>query len=292
MGHVGKDHSIEAITIKTSMRGRHPKRIVMDDPVTEEDVSAAMRKTVKRKYDEAYKLSPNVLVIGQPAHSDDLYAELRPRLKKMEVAFSEIPELDADLDAMKLAGIDPVSIEMSYFLKVPEAAAMPFGKIKFCDAMPVGDSVAFIDPSDGGDFTAVSVIKGYLQGVAVEGRTFKRAWYLCIEDFREFFKKLNVKNVCFETNATGSQPVIQLRQAFADLGIGVVGKHSDSNKEAVIMSAGSMSPMIFLSKESDPNYTKQVTKYEPGAEFDDGPDSLARGLEWLGLIKGKNRGVK
>ncbi len=286
-GKAGKDHSFEAITIKTSMRGRHPNRIIMDDPVTEEDTSPAMRVLVKKKYDEAYKLSKNILIIGQPAHADDLYAELRPRLKKLEVPHGSIPELDADLEAMKLAGIDPVSIEMSYHLRIPIAGSMPFANIKYLDKMPPGDSVAFIDPSDGGDYTAVSAIQGYMQGVAVEGRQFKRAWYHCLDEMIELFKKCKVRKVCFETNATGSQPIAQLRDALKHLGIGVVGVHSNSNKEAVIMQAGSFAHHIHLSKESDAGYTKHVTKYEPNAEYDDAPDSLARGLEWIGLIRGK-----
>lgn len=290
-GLIGKDHSVEAITIKTSMRGRHPKRILMDDPVTEEDVSAAMRKLVKRKYDEAYKLCKNVIVIGQPAHADDLYAELRPILKRLEVPHGTITELDADLDAMIRAGVDRVSIEMSYHLRVPIEGSMPFAKVKWLDVFPVGESVAFIDPSDGGDYTAMTVIRGLMDGVAVYGRVWKRAWYHCTDDMLEVFKSKKVGRVCFETNATGTQPILQLRELTKSLGVGVIGKHSDSNKHAVIMAAGSYSNLIHLSRDSDKAYTDMVVKYEHGAEFDDAPDSLARCLEWLGFIKGKpNRG--
>jgi hypothetical protein len=42
-----------------------------------------------------------------------------------------------------------------------------------------------------------------------------------------------------------------------------------------------------LSKESDTTYTNQVVQYEYKATNDDAPDSLATGLEWIGLIKGK-----
>ncbi len=287
-GLVGKDHSAEVLTIKSSFRGRHPYRLIMDDPVTEEDVSPAMRATVKRKYDEAYKLCKNVLIIGQPAHADDLYAELRPILKKLEVPHGTIPELDADLDAMKKAGVDPVSIEMSYHLRVPIEGSMPFAKIKLIDKYPVGESVAFIDPSDGGDFTAVSVIRGLMDGVCVQGKVWKRAWYHCTDEMLLMFKALRVTRVCFETNCTGSQPIVQLQSLFGPAGIGVVGKHSDSNKHAVIMAAGSYSNLIHLSKESDKAYTDQVIKYEHGVQYDDAPDSLARGLEWIGLIKGKS----
>lgn len=289
-GLIGQDHSVEAITIKTSMRGRHPKRIVMDDPVTEEDTSEAMRKTVKDRYDEAYKLCKNICIIGQPSHAHDLYAKLRGILKKMEVPWGTIPELDADLEAMKLAGIDQNSIEMSYHLRIPVSGSAPFSKIKYIDKFPTTDAVAFIDPSDGGDFTAVSIVTGLMQGVAVVGKEWKRAWYHALDGEDGMIKFLlanRVKKICFETNHAGKQPLEQLRQVLGPHGIGVQGVHSASNKHATIMSAGSYAPMIHLSKESDRSYTDHVVEYEYGAKFDDAPDSLARCLVWIGLIKGK-----
>lgn len=284
----GKDYSVEAITIRSSFRGRHPKRILMDDPVTEEDVSAAQRALVERKYSEAYKLCKNITIIGQPAHAFDLYAKLRPALKrKFEVPWGSIPELDEDLDAMRVAGIDPTSIEMSYHLRVPVTGNNPFGAIKYLDKFHNGDSVAFIDPSEGGDYTAVSIIKGYMNGVMVQGRAWKLPWYHCLEDMIKEFKLRGVRRICFETNKFGVQPLEQLRSVLGPMGIGVVGVNSDSNKHATIMNAGSFAHLIHLSKESDSVYTNQVVQYEFGAEFDDAPDSLARGLVWLGLVKAK-----
>ena len=284
-GLVGQDHSVEAITIKTSMRGRHPKRTIMDDPVTDEDVSQAMRDLVKRKYDEAYKLGSNMLIIGQPAHNDDLYANLREVIPTLLVPHGSIPELDADLEAMKIAGVDQVSIQMSYHLIVPKEGASIFSNLKFIDQLPFGDTVAFIDPSDGGDYTAVTIFRAYFDGIAVYGRTYKKAWYHCLDDMEAEFKARNVRKIGFETNKHGEQPIDQLRVAFKDLGIGVAGVHTLTNKHSDIVSAGSYSHMIHLSKESDANYTKQVTKYEAKSKYDDAPDSLARGLKWLGLIK-------
>lgn len=286
-GLIGQDHSVEAITIKTSMRGRHPKRIVMDDPVTDEDVSEAMRTTVKRRYDEAYKLCKNIVIIGQPAHYDDLYANLRGIIKTMEVPHGSIPELDVDLEAMKLAGVDPTSIEMSYHLKVPMAGQSTFANLKFIDHFPSGDSVAFLDPSDGGDYSALSIIKGQFDGVAVFGKAWKKAWYHCLEEIVEALVSKGVRRLCFETNKHGNQPIDQLQNLLAQYGIGVTGKHSDSNKHAAIQAAGSYAHMIYLSKDSDKTYTDQVIKYEYKAKFDDAPDSLARGLEWLGLLRGR-----
>lgn len=286
-GLIGQDHSVEAITIKTSMRGRHPKRIIMDDPVTDEDVSEAMRTIVKRRYDEAYKLCPNILIIGQPAHAHDLYAKLRGIIKTMEVPHGTIPELDADLEAMRIAGVDPNTIEMSYHLRIPVTGNTPFGNIKYIDQFPNGNTVAFIDPSDGGDYTAVTIGKMVMNGFIAQGRAWKLPWYHCLDEMIKEFKLRGVQRVCFETNHSGTQPLTQLRQALGPLGIGVVGVHSDTNKHATIMNAGSYAHLIHLSKESDKAYTDQVVEYEYGAKFDDSPDSLARCLVWIGLVKAK-----
>lgn len=286
-GRRGKDHSVEVLTIKSSFRGRHPRRIVMDDPVTEEDTSEAMRTYVKKKYDEAYKLCKNICIVGQPAHAFDLYAELKPTLKKLEIPWGSIPELDADLEAMKLAGVDANSIEMSYHLRIPAAGSSAFSNLKYIDAFPVGDSVAFIDPSDGGDFTALSVIRGYMDGVALTGKAWQRPWYHCLDEIVPILLARGVKKLAFETNCTGSQPIIQLRELLKPHGIGVVAKFSTTTKESVILAAGSYAHMIHLDKGADPVYKNQIVKWEHKSKYDDAPDSLARGLEWIGLIRGK-----
>lgn len=288
-GLIGKDHSVEAITIKSSFRGRHPKRIIMDDPVTEEDISAAARKVVKVKYDEAYKLCKNICIIGQPAHAFDLYSELREIVLKLEVPWGSIPELDADLAAMKLAGVDEKSIEMSYHLRIPEDGSSIFANLKRVDAIPFGPKVAFLDPSDGGDYTALSAFRGYMDGIAVHGKTWKKAWYHCLDEIVTACKDLGIERLAFETNKHGQQPIEQLQTALGPLGVVVVPFNSTTQKHETIVSAGSYAHMIHLSKQSDKIYTDQVIKYEYGAKNDDAPDSMARGLQWLGLLRDKKK---
>lgn len=290
-GLLGKDHSVSTVTVGTSsLRGRHPKRIIMDDPVTEDDVSEATRKRVQRKYNELSKLSMNILVVGQPVHKADLYGTLRPLLKKMEVPHGSIPELDADLEAMKLAGISEESISASYHLKVVSETGFPLEDIQLIDAFPPGDSVAFIDPafgsSKGGDYTALTVLKGYFDGVAVQGHVWRRAWNHCLPEIVERLISLGVKRVGFETNSLGDMPLNILREALAPHGIGVVGKCSTSAKHSRIMNAGTYSKLIHLSKGSDRVYIEQVVNYEYGVKNDDAPDSLASCLEMVGLIRG------
>jgi hypothetical protein len=288
-GLVGKDHSISTVTIgATSIRGRHPKRVVMDDPVTEEDVSEATRKRVQRVYNELNKLTQNVAVIGQPVHKSDLYETLRPLIKRMEVPHGAIPELDVDLMAMALAGVSQESISASYHLKVISENGSPFEKVKLIDSYPRKESsVAFIDPSfEGGDYTALSIATSHFDGVAVKGRVWKKAWNHCLDEIVQELLTCNVKRVCFETNCLGDQPVVMLRTALPE-GIGVIGKKSTGFKHSRIMNAGAYAHLLFLAKSSDRKYIEQITQYEYGAKNDDAPDSLASLLEWLGLIRGK-----
>lgn len=288
IGLQGKDHSVSAVTIKTvTLRGRHPKRIIMDDPVTEDDTSDATRLLVEKKYNEVMKLAQNVLIIGQPAHKYDLYAKLRGIVKTLEVPHGTIPELDHDLEAQRLAGVDESSIQASYFLKILAEGATPFDNVKYVDKFPTGESaVAFIDPShEGKDYTAMSIIKSYMDGVAVVGFVWKKAWNHCLDDMSPLIRKYNVKRLCFETNALGDMPIDILRTTFG--AVGVVGRKSTNNKHSRIMAAGTYAHLIHLSKESNPKYIEHVVQYEYKAKFDDAPDSLATCLEWIGLIRGK-----
>lgn len=289
-GIIGKAQTVNTATVRSvSLRGQHPDRVIFDDPVTPEDVSEATRKRLETVYEESFKLCKNLRFVGQPVHKFDLYAKLRTLIPTLEVPHGTIPELDHDLEAQRIAGISESSIQASYFLKIIDDGSLPFQNVKYLKSWPAGESqaVAFIDPSEGGDYTAMSIIKGHMDGVAVKGRAWKKPWFHCFDDMVKELVACKVGKICFETNKTGRHPLEQLRKLLNPHGIGVDGKDSTSNKEAVIMAAGSYSHLIFLCKDSDKTYLEQVVKYEYDAEYDDSPDSLARCLEWIGLIRGK-----
>jgi hypothetical protein len=283
----GKEDSVGAVPIGTkSLRGRHPDLTIMDDPVTEDDVSEATRTQARRVLNEVMKLSKNVLLIGQPAHQYDLYADVRGNIRTMEVPYGTIPELDHDLEAQRLAGVSEASISASYFLKVLSEGTTPFDKVKYMNSFPTGGTaVAFIDPSEGGDYTAITILKAHMEGVAAVGFVWKKAWNHCLDDMAPMLAKYGVKKLAFETNCTGDMPVELLQGLWK--GIGIVGRRASTNKHARIMAAGTYAHMIHLSKESGPLYLSHVTKYEYKSKFDDAPDSLASCLEWLGLIRGR-----
>ncbi len=290
IGLRGKDHSVSAVTIKTvTLRGRHPERVIMDDPVTEDDASEKTRAHVERVYNEVNKLCSNILIIGQPAHKFDLYAKLRGLVKTLLVPHGTITELDHDLEAQRLAGVDEASIQASYFLKILSEGTTPFDNVKYIDAFPTGESaVAWIDPSfKGTDYTALTILKSHFEGVAVVGFLYKKAWNHCLDEIVPKLLKYKVKKMAFETNSLGDQPIIMLGQLLSGRGIGITGRDSVLNKHSKIMAAGAYAHLLHLSKESDKKYIDQVVQYEYKAEHDDAPDSLASCLEWVGLIRGK-----
>ncbi len=285
----GKDHSVSAITVgSTSLRGRHPDMAIMDDPVTEEDVSEATRARLQRKYNELTKLCKKIVIIGQPVHVFDLYETLRPLLKGMEVPHGTIPELDHDLVAMRLAGVSETSINASYHLKVVSETGNPFAKVQHLDKMPGGETVAFMDPSfRGGDYTALSIGRQHFDGMAIQGRAWKRSWEDCLDDLKKDVIAFNIRRLCFETNCLGNMPLAIIRAHLTGLNCVVIGRDSQDNKHARIMAAGVFAKYIFLAKTSDRIYIDHVTKYEYKSKFDDAPDSLASLLAWIGLIRGK-----
>ena len=288
-GQKGKDPSVSAITIGSrSVRGRHPDLVVMDDPVTPEDASSlAARRAAKVLYEELCKLTPNLLIIGQPVHKSDLYAELRPRLEGLEVPWGSIPELDHDLDAMKRGGMSIESIQASYHLVVPVDSSTPLHGVNSIPEFVPGACVAFIDPSfEGGDYTAMTVLKGHFDGIMVYGKCWKKAWYDCTKEIKQVVEDMGVEKLAFETNALGEQPVRLLR---GELSCGVVGRKTTTNKHARIMSAGPYAKLIYISDDSDQEYKRQVKEYEYGIDNDDAPDSLASAMEWVGLLRGLKR---
>lgn len=285
-GLVGKEASAMLVPIGSSgFRSLHPRLAIMDDPVVPGSVSEADREQVKTVYEEILKLTKNVAIIGQPVDFRDLYQYLRNIIDTMEVPYGSIPELDDDLDIQRAAGVQEKSIQASYFLKVEPEGDATFHDIGRIDRFPDQPSIAFMDPSEGGDYTAVGIFTGHFQGMAIVGFAWKKRWDLCIPEMKELFKKYKVHKMGFEVNKHGAQPLDVLRSHLHDIGVSVEGKYTHSNKEARIELAAQFSKSLYLSKQSHPEYIRQVTEYSVDAKYDDSPDTIATFLEWAGKIR-------
>ena len=288
----GKEPTLTNLAVRSKgMRGRHPRSVLLEDMITPDDTSEAERLRVQKVYEEVLKLTPNVVVIGQPVHKLDLLQKLRYLIPTLEVKYGDIPELDVDLIAQRAAGVSEQSIAASYHLKILDDASLPFGAVKKCNYF-AQNAVAFVDPSHkGGDFTALAIGGMHFEKLVISGFAFKKAWYDCLEDFRLLFEIFGVKSVCFETNNLGDEPVIRMRQ----LGAPCVGKNSTENKHRRIINAAFFSEHM-LFHEFDGNvdsqilqanqiFIDQVKNYEYRVRYDDAPDATAGLMEYLGIVQ-------
>lgn len=300
--HVGKDPNMISKSVRSKgTRGRHPDMVIMDDPITPDDTSPAERRRVKIFYDEALKLSKRILIIGQPVHKLDLYQELRGLVEVFEIIHGDIPELDADLDAQRAAGVSEKSIQASYFLKIEDDLSMPFLKMESVNYFPKGSSVAFIDPAakggNGRDFTAISVGRMHFEHFVSVGFAFPKAWEDCLEELEIIFNMFKVERSYFEDNICGTEPVKRLTQ----MGMPTKGYTAKGNKHGRIMRMAlhrenikltKVSGMGVLMQQANEKYIELVRQYEYNTEHDDPPDSLSSLMEVVGLIhKGEHHGV-
>lgn len=291
----GKECNLTALTIRSrGLRGRHPDLIIMEDPITPEDTSETERARVQKVYEEILKLTPNVVIIGQPVHCDDLYMQLRGKIPTMEVWHGEIPELDADLDIERAAGVSEESIQASYFGKILGDGGQPFRRVETVNYC-APNNVMFIDPSHkGGDLTAFAVGGFIGSALPIVGFAFKKAWYDCLEELDAVLRLIKTNRIVIETNGLGELPIMQLR----NLGLaGVMGKNHTGNKHARIMNCASFAESIKLTDAAQlPNmppaliaanqlFNERVKKYEYGAKQDDPPDAMAGLCGVIGLTR-------
>lgn len=296
-GHTGKDPNVAVLPLRSkSFRGRHPKHIICDDIITPDDVSAAERAKVEAVLAELMKLTQNVILIGQPAHAKDVYAKMRKLsgVRKMELPYGSIPELDHDLEAQRAAGISEASIQASYFLQISESERMPFAGLAYVNFFPGSGAAGFVDPShEGSDYTAFAVGAMNFDNFIVAGFAWQKAWDDCIEDIVAVMNALKVTRFAFETNGLGKHPVLLLRQH----GANVREWKSETNKHGRILNAATFKGHIKLAQYLPPQlstpgfreaqlaFNNMVVDYEYKAEHDDAPDALASLMQFLGLVK-------
>lgn len=293
---VGKAPGINQANVKglamggRGFRGLHPDLIILDDPVTELDAwSATERMRVKDKYDEIMKLNSNVAIIGQPVSNKDLYSTLWDIIPTMKQTWDMIPDkffgtiYKPDLEKLRMT-VSERTIQMSYFLNVPDDPSLAYAKIETVDYL-APTNVMFIDPSAGkGDFTGISignVFMGTSKFVTL-GFMFQEAWFDLLPTIEMLIHKFGVRALYVETNGVGAGMPDMLKRA----GIPCTPINSTENKHHKIISFADQVPNMALYKlssqvindggllEANENFIRNVKDYTYDAKHDDGIDSL------------------
>lgn len=293
---VGKAPGINQANVKglamggRGFRGLHPDLIILDDPVTELDAwSATERMRVKDKYDEIMKLNSNVAIIGQPVSNKDLYSTLWDIIPTMKQTWDMIPDkffgtiYKPDLEKLRMT-VSERTIQMSYFLNVPDDPSLAYAKIETVDYL-APTNVMFIDPSAGkGDFTGISignVFMGTSKFVTL-GFMFQEAWFDLLPTIEMLIHKFGVRALYVETNGVGAGMPDMLKRA----GIPCTPINSTENKHHKIISFADQVPNMALYKlssqvindggllEANENFIRNVKDYTYDAKHDDGIDSM------------------
>lgn len=294
----GKQPTASAWSIGSSgIRGNHPQLVIMDDPITPEDTSEATRKRVKTTYSECLSLVPNILIIGQPVHKNDLYMELCDCISTTRAKWGTIKELDKDLNELRSQGMDEETIKANYFLEIADNGRLPFKNCEVVDYYPAEISQAFIDPAkEGVDYTALTIATSHFENLIVLGFAFNKSWDNALPDIIDLVRAFKVCKLGFETNGIGEFPLKFIRNELKqnDIDCRVVGMNNTENKHKRIMTAGSskFTPYIKFSRIAVNNKLYSANKlyidfcrnYEYNVKVDDPPDSLASCMQQMNLI--------
>lgn len=287
LGSRGKEPNLSCLSVRArGVRGRHPDLIIMEDPITPDDTSPKERERVKKMYDELVKLTHNIVVIGQPVHKLDLYQLLRQIVPTFTMKYGDIPELDADLNAERAAGVDEFSIQASYFLNILDSQTLPFNGVKTVN-YHANENICWLDPSHlGRDYTALVLGGRNLNDFVLTGFCFQKAWYDCLDEIKYLYENFPIYHFVIETNGLGELPVNEFRR----LNMPAVGFNTTMNKYAKIMNAAAFSQDLKLAKilglpaeftEAQQIFIEQVKNYEYNVEHDDAPDSVASLISYV-----------
>ena len=263
-GHFGKEHSLIVVPVGgTAYRGHHVDEIILDDPVVPSDkTSPASRQRTIDLYNELVNLSPNILVIGQPVHKNDLYSVLREsnietggEIKVMELPYGTIPELDTDLVRLRKQGVSEEAIGANYLLKLRSEGTLPFGNVPICpnDSIfnPDGEHrkkygcEMWIDPAkrvSGRDYTAVSLNMITDDYINILGFAFRGPWSDYLAELLYLQSIYEPDKVMFELNGLGEDSILRLKE----WGIKAIPFDTRENKEKKISSASLIADNLVL----------------------------------------------
>ena len=280
-----KQPTVLGLTVNSTTKGWHSDLLIMDDPVEPTDeYSKALKNRVQMVFNESKHISTRVFVIGQYVVEDDIYMFLKknniPLLQFWIGNASDelIDLLDLDLDDLRT---DLRNYGKNYEGVFYLNEKNPFGLLFTGDYSAYNYDYACVDPSLGGDYTAVSLLKDMGDFYIVKGLVFKKAWFELKEEFRQTFS--GVKYIFYENNLTGDQPYY----FFKEIGILAQGFRTTRNKTEKILKlqGGIKTNKIRFCETSDEQYISQVKMWSTEGKLnDDAPDSLAMLLENLQLI--------
>lgn len=273
--------------IKTSLTGKHAKRVFTDDIVNVKDrISKAERDLIKLQYQELQNIKNRdgrIFNTGTPWHKEDAIATLMPN-KKIFDCYSTglIPRSKLEEIRQRMT---PSLFSANYEMKHIASEDVLFTSPKFTsDITRIHNGVCHIDASYGGaDGTALTILKDCGDTLVMFGKRFNKHIDDCLDEILLLINHYLGGSIYCENNGDKGYVAKEIRNK------GHIAKeyHEDMNKYIKISTyLKKWWNNIEWIEDTDPDYINEILDYTENAEHDDSPDSAASIIR---KIKGKGK---
>ena len=273
--------------IKTSLTGKHAKRVFTDDIVNVKDrISKAERDLIKLQYQELQNIKNRdgrIFNTGTKWHKEDAIEVLMPNVKIYDCYSTGLIPRNKLEEIRK--SMSPSLFAANYELKhIADADALFTNPTFTDDEKLIHNGVCHIDAAYGGeDGSALTIIKELGDKLIVLGKRRNKHIDDCLDEFLTIKRHYLGGSIDCEDNADKGYLAKEIRNKgeFANT------YHENMNKYIKISTYLKKwwGNITFL-EDTDPDYINEILDYTENAEHDDSPDSLASIIRRL---KGKSK---
>lgn len=294
-----KQPNIRFVLLRSGVRGARADHVIFDDAVAEADGRAAERRQTQNHYNKVFNIQPNMLIIGQYAHEEDLHSVLERHEKSGKVKVHRFwwhdvsDELKtaigrSNLEDLTLGNTDR-ELGHNYLGKhINDDAEFYFKDVKLGEFELSRTSMAVIDPAftSNGQSDRTGLAVGFREGERYYAQVFEYAsaiqdiWAELLENLAD----LGVMKVFVETNNGGHMllSVMKRHLSVYQIPLRVEGINSSVGKANKI--ARNLNPIkneLILHSGCHHHCVRRWHKST--SEHDDGIDALAMLVEKLAL---------
>lgn len=273
--------------IKTSLTGKHAKRIFTDDIVNVKDrISKAERDLIKLQYQELQNIKNRdgrIFNTGTKWHKEDAIEVLMPNVKIYD-CFSTGLMNRKKIEEIRQS-MSPSLFAANYELKhIADADALFTNPTFTDDEKLIHNGICHIDAAYGGaDGSVLTIIKELGDNLIVLGKRRNKHIDDCLDEFLTIKRHYLGGSIDCEDNGDKGYLAKEIRNK----GELANTYHEDMNKYIKISTYLKKwwGNIIFL-EDTDADYINEILDYTENAEHDDSPDSLASIIRKL---KGKSK---
>ena len=262
--------------IKTSLTGKHAKRVFTDDIVNVKDrISKAERDLIKLQYQELQNIrnrGGRIFNTGTKWHKQDAIEELMPNAKIYDCYNTGLMTRDKIEEIRQ--SMTPSLFAANYELKhIADGDALFTNPVFTNDETKIFNGVCHIDASYGGeDGTALTILKDCGDKLVMFGKRWNKHIDNCLDEILLLINHYKGGSIYCEDNGDKGYVAKEIRNK------GHIAKtyHENMNKYIKISTyLKKWWSKIEWLEDTDTEYINEILDYTENAEHDDSPDSAA-----------------